>query len=296
MQSKKHVLRLPALAAGLALCAPLMAQDRTIPEYDDVRVDYPGSDFVRDIAGEDRFYFRFGAMYFVPDVQTNYIEAKNLSEVAETALGGPGPHYLEGEATADPLLLPGIIFGYKLPWGKGWSLELIASAPPTLELKAEGKLADEPLVPEVNGIPTGVPALGEEIATTKAAPPLVTLVKRFRLNKGIQPYLGAGIGYLFTFDTEVTNPVATALGEPDIDVDNKFGWAAQAGLDFHLSEHWWVSLDTKYISFPDVSAVVSDMVVEAPGLPQVPYERVGDVEYNADINILAYSLGIGFTF
>ncbi len=61
MQSKKHVLRLPALAAGLALCAPLMAQDRTIPEYDDVRVDYPGSDFVRDIAGEDRFYFRFGA-------------------------------------------------------------------------------------------------------------------------------------------------------------------------------------------------------------------------------------------
>ncbi|KGD66046.1 OmpW family protein [Alcanivorax nanhaiticus] len=295
MQSKNPVLRLPALVAGLALCAPLMAQERTIPEYDDVRVDYPGSDFVRDIAGEDRFYFRLGAMYFAPDVKTNYITAKNLTEIAETALG-PSPQPLEGETSADPLLMPGVIFGYKLPWGKGWSLELIASAPPTLEIKAKGRLADEPLVEEVNGIPTGVPPLGEKIAETKAAPPLITLVKRFRLDKRVQPYLGGGIGYLFTYDTKVTNPIATALGEPDIEVDNKFGWAAQAGMDFHLDKHWWLSLDAKYITFPDISATVENMVVEAPGLPQFPYAEVGDVEYNADINVFAYTLGIGFTF
>ena len=295
MQNMKPVLRLPALAAGLALCAPLLAQERTIPEYDDVRVDYWGSDFVRDIAGEDRFYFRFGAMYFAPDVKTNSITAKNLTEIGETALG-PSPQMLEGEATADPLLMPGVIFGYKLPWGKGWSMELIASAPPTLEIKAEGRLANEPLVEEVNGIPTGVPPLGEKVAETKAAPPLITLVKRFRLHNRVQPYLGGGIGYLFTYDTKVTNPIATELGEPDIEVDNKFGYALQAGIDIHLDRHWWLTFDTKYISFQGVTATVEDLVVKAPGLPQFQYAEVGDVEYDADINALAYTLGVGFTF
>ncbi|ERP85460.1 hypothetical protein Q670_07175 [Alcanivorax sp. P2S70] len=295
MQNIKKVLRLPVLVTGLALCAPVMAQERTIPEYDDVRVDYPGSEFVRDIAGEDRFYFRFGAMYFDPDVTTNSITAKNLTEIGETALG-PSPQRLEGEATSDPLLLPGVILGYKLPWGKGWSMELIASAPPTLEIKADGKLANEPLVEEVNGIPTGVPPLGEEVAETKVAPPLITLVKRFRLDHKLQPYLGGGIGYLFTYDTKVTNPIATELGEPDIEVENKFGYALQAGLDIHLTRHWWVTFDTKYISFQDITATVEDLVIKAPGLPQFQYAEVGDVEYDADINALAYTLGIGFTF
>ncbi|MCG8392640.1 MAG: hypothetical protein MI745_06115 [Pseudomonadales bacterium] len=296
MHNFMRVMRLPAVAAGLALCATSQAQDRTIPDYDDVQPDYWGTDAVRDLMGEDRFYFRLGALYFVPDVKTNSITAKNLSEVAEAALG-PSPQQLEGEATSDPLLLPGVIFGYRLPWGDGsWSLEAIASAPPTLEIKAKGRLADEPLVEEVNGIPSGVPALGEEVAETKAAPPLLTLVKRFRTDHRIQPYMGAGIGYLFTYDTKVTNPIATELGEPDIEVENKFGWAGQLGVDIHLDGHWWLALDAKYVSFPNVTATVEDLVVKAPGLPQFQYAEVGDVEYDADINAFAYSLGIGFTF
>lgn len=295
MQNLMRFVRLPAAAAGLALCASVQAQDPTIPDYDDTRPEYWGTDTVRDLMGDDRFYFRFGALYFMPDVKTNSITAYNLSEVAETALG-PSPQTLEGKASSDPLLLPGVIFGYKLPWGKGWSIEAIASAPPTLEIKAKGRLANEPLVEDVNGIPSGVPALGEKVAETKAAPPLITLVKRFRINRRIQPYLGAGIGYLFTYDTKVTNPIATELGEPDIEVENKFGWAGQAGVDIHLGGHWWMALDAKYITFPGVTATVKDLVVKAPGLPQFQYAEVGDVEYDADINAFAYSMGIGFTF
>lgn len=290
---------LVSITTGLFLSSLLLAPPSHAekpPRYEDVKPDYWGSDFVRGLFGENKLYFRLGGFYFSPDIETQSITAKNLSEIAETALG-PSPQQLEGKADSDPIFKPGMIVGYKLPWGDGgWSLEGVVSTPPTLKIKAAGKLANEPLVEEVNGIPSGIPALGEEVAETKAAPPLVTLVKRFRMERRIRPYIGAGFSYLYTFDTEVTNPTITALGEPDIEVENKFGWVAQLGVDMHLSKHWWVALDAKYVRFPDVSATIEDVVVEAPGLPQFPYAEVGDVEYVADLNALAYTLGIGFTF
>jgi len=165
----KNAQKVAATAALLLACGSLLAQDKYGP-------DYPGVKFTQKIFGEDRLYFRFGAIHMSPDIKTRSITLSNLSEIAEVAVE-PGEQ--EGEAFSDPLTIPAAIIGYKLRWGDGgWSIETMAALPPTLELKAKGKLADEPLVTEANGIPTGVPALGEKVGETKVAPPMVTLVKR----------------------------------------------------------------------------------------------------------------------
>lgn len=258
--------------------------------------DYPGVKFTQKLFGEDRLYFRLGAIYMSPDVKTNSITLSNLSEIAEVAVESGEQ---EGDAFSDPLTIPAATIGYKLRWGAwggGWSLETMAAMPPTLELKAKGRIADVPLVTEANGIPTGVPALGEKVAETKVAPPMVTLVKRFRNDHNLRPYAGLGVVYLFTYDSHVTNPILTEVGEPKLEIENKFGWVGQVGVDWRLSDYWWLAADFKYLSVKDVSATVERTFIRAPGLPQYQYAEVGDAEFNADMNVYAFSLGVGFTF
>ncbi|WP_290538771.1 MULTISPECIES: OmpW family outer membrane protein [Alcanivorax] len=256
--------------------------------------DYPGVTFTQKIFGEDRLYFRFGAIHMSPDIKTRSITLSNLSEIAEVAVE-PGEQ--EGEAFSDPLTIPAAIIGYKLRWGDGgWSIETMAALPPTLELKAKGKLADEPLVTEANGIPTGVPALGEKVGETKVAPPMVTLVKRFRMDHDFRPYVGLGAVYLFTYDSHVTNPILTEVGEPELEIQDKFGWVGQIGVDWRLSDYWWLAADMKYVSVKEVKAKVDRTFIRAPGLPQYQYAEVGDAEFVADMNVYAFHLGVGFTF
>ncbi|MFT6515368.1 MAG: hypothetical protein ACJA2V_000567, partial [Alcanivorax sp.] len=139
MDHKKRFLLFVVL--GL-FSANVASQDKYGP-------DYPGVKFTQKIFGEDRLYFRFGAIHMSPDIKTRSITLSNLSEIAEVAVE-PGEQ--EGEAFSDPLTIPAAIIGYKLRWGDGgWSIETMAALPPTLELKAKGKLADEPLVTEANG-------------------------------------------------------------------------------------------------------------------------------------------------
>lgn len=255
----KNAQKVAATVALLLACGSLLAQDKYGP-------DYPGVKFTQKIFGEDRLYFRFGAIHMSPDIKTRSITLSNLSEIAEVAVE-PGEQ--EGEAFSDPLTIPAAIIGYKLRWGDGgWSIETMAALPPTLELKAKGKLADEPLVTEANGIPTGVPALGEKVGETKVAPPMVTLVKRFRMDHDFRPYVGLGAVYLFTYDSHVTNPILTEVGEPELDIQDKFGWVGQIGADWRLSDHWWLAADAKYISVKEVKAKVDRTFIRAPGLPQ----------------------------
>ncbi len=286
----KMILRKLLLPGLMLLSAGAQA------EQDMYGPDYPLVKFTQSIFGEDRLYFRAGAIHMSPDIKTRSITLSNLSEIAEVAVE-PGEQ--EGEAFSDPLTIPAAIVGYKLRWklwGGGWSVETMAALPPTLDLKAKGKLADEPLVTEANGIPTGVPALGEKVAETKVAPPMVTLVKRFRNGHNFRPYAGLGAVYLFTYDSHVTNPILTEVGEPELEIEDKFGWVGQLGADWRLSDYWWLAADVKYISVKEVSAKMERTFIRAPGLPQYQYAAVGDAEFVADMNVYAFTLGVGFTF
>lgn len=281
------------LTPGLILAGLLLAPTAVAMDADYRPAQVPGGNLVRRIFGENRLYFRLGASYLDPTLSTRSIELKNLSNIAEVAVE-PGPQ--EGEAYADPLLLPGAIIGYRLPWGTGWSLETLVGAPPTLEVKLKGRIADEPLVEEAQGIPTGVEPLGNDAVRTKAIPPIITVVKRFREGEILRPYVGLGGTYLYTYDTRVTNRLLTEVGHPDVDIENRFGWVAQAGLDMRLSRQWWAALDVKYINVPNVKGTMRRTFIRAPGLPQYEFVEVGDAEFVADMEVLAVHLGLGFTF
>ena len=115
MNNKKRFFL--AVMLGL-LTANTASQDQYCP-------DYPGVKFTQKIFGEDRLYFRFGAIHMSPDIKTRSITLSNLSEIAEVAVE-PGEQ--EGEAFSDPLTIPAAIIGYKLRWGDGgWSIETMAA-------------------------------------------------------------------------------------------------------------------------------------------------------------------------
>lgn len=121
------LVRLLAATLLLSLAAPA-AIAREVRDYRNDRPEYPGTNLIRRIFGENRLYFRAGATYLYPDLNTRSIELKNLSNIAEVAVE-PGPQ--NGEAFSDPLLLfPSAIIGYVLPWGDGgWSVETLAALP-----------------------------------------------------------------------------------------------------------------------------------------------------------------------
>ncbi len=105
-------------------------------------------------------------------------------------------------------------------------------------------------------------------------PPTLTLQYHFDLANGIKPYVGAGVNYTFFYNQEAKG-VFTSF-----DLDNSFGWALQAGVDFMIDEHWGINFDVKKIFLnADVTAV-------APALGVV----------TGDVDIDPWLIGAGVTY
>ncbi len=96
-------------------------------------------------------------------------------------------------------------------------------------------------------------SLGElgNIATVHHLPPTLMAQYYFGSKEDkLRPYLGAGINYTFFFD-EKFNSGAKQLGLSDLDLSSSWGFAAQAGMDYMLTENWmlnaslwWMDIDT----------------------------------------------------
>lgn len=86
---------------------------------------------------------------------------------------------------------------------------------------------------------------GVESGSLKHLPPTVTLQYHFNPQGDVNFYLGAGLNYTFIYDEEIAIPGA------DLELDNSFGLAAEAGLEFKLNDRWsmgaqlwWVDIDS----------------------------------------------------
>lgn len=91
-----------------------------------------------------------------------------------------------------------------------------------------------------------------KLADIKHLPPTVTL-QYFPLDSHslVQPYVGAGINYTAFFDEEFTSANKQA-GFSDLELDDSWGLALEAGLDYQLTEHllfnasvWYADIDTE---------------------------------------------------
>ncbi|BBM01854.1 OmpW family protein [Microbulbifer sp. GL-2] len=207
---------------------------------------------------EGSFILRGGMATVAPDTSSSALS------LGGTKLDGTGVDVDNGSA----LGLTGVYM-----FRDHWGIELVAATPFTHEIQAEG--------------------LGDtfELGETKHLPPTL-LVQWYPMDprSTIQPYVGLGVNYTAFFDEEISGTADTvfetlgATSDAELSLDNSFGLAAEAGVDFTFGadQRWlfnvavfWMDIDT-------------DATVKVPG--------VGNVTAKVDIDPLVYMAGLGYRF
>lgn len=113
-----------------------------------------------------------------------------------------------------------------------------------------GVLAAWPFRHEIKG--AGSLGGAGKLAEVKQLPPTVTLQYHFSPGAALRPYVGAGLNYT-TFFSEKTSG---AIADYDLRLDDSFGWAVEAGVDFDVSDDWFLSAQLWYLAI-DTTAKLS---------------------------------------
>ena len=103
-------------------------------------------------------------------------------------------------------------------------------------------------------------------------PPTLLLQYHFPMGNGVKPYLGAGINYTIFYN--VDDPAGL-----DVEYDDGFGWALQAGLDVDLTGNWFANFDVKKL-FLSTDASINN----------------GAITADVDIDPWIVGAGIGYRF
>lgn len=80
---------------------------------------------------------------------------------------------------------------------------------------------------------------GQNLGSVSLIPPTLSLQYHF-YHKNFKPYIGAGLNYTIFYGEEA--------GDLDaISYENELGYVLQAGIDYNLSDKWFINLDFKKI-------------------------------------------------
>lgn len=80
------------------------------------------------------------------------------------------------------------------------------------------------------------------VGSTKHLPPTVSLQYHFGEGK-VKPFIGAGVNFTKFFSEDTTGALAGA----DLDLDDSWGLAAHAGIDFKVGENGAIRIDARWI-------------------------------------------------
>ena len=115
---------------------------------------------------------------------------------------------------------------------------------------------------------------GQRAATTKQLPPTLGINYHFMPDTRFSPFVGVGVNYTRFFSTKGVG----LLDGTHVKVDNSFGAAAHAGMDFNLAPNWLITADVRWIKIS------------------------GDVHVNgtnvgtAKVDPLVYGVSVGYRF
>ncbi|GAB3681325.1 OmpW family outer membrane protein [Salinisphaera aquimarina] len=245
-------------------------------------------------------YFRIGVLHLQYYGTSSPLRVENAQGLAAQAFG-PGKSEIAhtGSSTGNTTTLGGT-YGLYLPLtGHHLAMEVTLAPPLKLDFEVSKNAIDESLSPTTkNGIPTGVPPLGRSIGTLKTLPPNFTIVYRPWVDTIIQPYIGVGAMYLYTYDTDVSNTVLNAYGnEPTLNLTKPVACVGQLGADFQLPNNMFITADVKYVGCATVEAKVNNIVVNSPTLsPTVGPIDVGTVSSSNDFKAVLYQFSFGMHF
>lgn len=100
------------------------------------------------------------------------------------------------------------------------------------------------------------------IGDTKHLPPTVSLQWHFTQFGAFKPYVGVGVNYTYFFEENTRG----ALAGSDLDLDDSWGAAFQVGVDYNLTENWFINGNVRYIKIESEAKVdgtkVSDVTID----------------------------------
>lgn len=207
---------------------------------------------------------RVGATTVAPDTDSDDI---NL----------PGGLVAKAEVDNDTQL--GIIPAYMLT--DNWGIELLAATPFQHNIEAQGQGA--------------ISGTNLDAGSTDHLPPTLSVQWYPRGGQsGWQPYLGAGVNYTIFFDTKTDAQLVSLLGDltggavddADLNLDNSFGLAFQAGVDLPIDEHWAFNVGVWYI----------DLGTEAEITAKANGATAAKVKFDVQLDPWVYNVGIAYKF
>lgn len=171
---------------------------------------------------------------------------------------------LGGKATLDNDTQLGLNFAYMVT--DHWGVELLAATPFKHDVAIKGTSLDP-----VNG----------KLGSLKHLPPTLSAVF-YPMDSGnkFQPYAGLGVNYTWFFDEKVSSD-AKQRRFNNFRVQNSWGWAAQLGADYMLTDNLMLNAQVRYID------IETDAYVNYNGLR---------AKVNVDVEPLVYMVGLGYKF
>lgn len=117
-----------------------------------------------------------------------------------------------------------------------------------------------------------------EVGSAWVVPPVVTVKYHFNPATKFTPYVGAGINYMFFYNSK------DATGFANTKIDDGFGYALQAGADVAIQGRWSANIDIKKVFFK------TDAHTTLLGATNT------DLKTKVDLNPWVASVGIGYRF
>lgn len=182
---------------------------------------------------------------------------ESSSKIKVAALGGK---QLGTKATLDNDTQLGLNFAYMVT--DNFAVELLAASPFKLTAKQKG---------------LGLP---KKLGTFKALPPTLSAVY-YPMNKAsaFQPYVGLGVNRTLLYNEKANK----SAGYSALRVKDTWGWAAQIGADYMLTDNLMLNAQVRYIDI-DTKARV--------------YALDGAAKAKVDVKVkpTVYMVGLGYKF
>lgn len=207
---------------------------------------------------------RVGATTVAPDTDSDDI---NL----------PGGLVAKAEVDNDTQL--GILPVYMLT--NNWAIEVLAATPFQHNIEAQGQGA--------------ISGTNLDAGSTDQLPPTVSIQWYPRGGQsGWQPYVGAGLNYTLFFDTKTDGQLVSLLGsltdgavdDADLNLDDSFGLALEAGVDVPIDEHWAFNVGIWYM----------DLDTEAEITAKANGATAAKVKFDVQLDPWVYNVGIAYKF
>lgn len=130
----------------------------------------------------------------------------------------------------------------------------------------------------VSGVTGGI----GELASTWVLPPTLTAQYHFNPAGTVRPYVGAGVNYTLFYSEKASDGLEAAVGSTDVDLDDSFGWALQAGVDIAVSKNMFLNIDAKWIDIDTTATLRTG--------------ALGTQTVDVEIDPLVVGVGIGWKF